>query len=68
MIEIKRFPFHLRIFLELPLISIRTSIMCESYTMMTLEILCYEIRIWKWMFSIQITSDYRLRINNKSHD
>jgi hypothetical protein len=56
---IKQFPFHMRIFIELPFFEVSTSILNRSIQQFVYEILCFKIKIFKWRFEIQITSDIK---------
>ena len=57
MIDYKPFQAHVRLFIELPFFEINTSLLNMSYERNLYEMLCFRIKIFKWKFELQITSN-----------
>jgi len=54
-IAYRAFNFGIRIYIELPFFSIKTSTMSKSWERCVYEVLCFEIKLFKWVFSFEIT-------------
>jgi len=55
MIFIKQLPVLLNIFIEIPFISIRTSMLYKSYERFVYELICFDVKIFKWRISFCLT-------------
>ena len=67
----KPFQSHVRLFVTLPFFEINTSLLNQSYERCIYEILCFRIKLFKWKFEIQITSNPKIdkkRRNGRTTD
>lgn len=60
-----------KIYIELPFFSVNTHIMCKALERCCYEYLCFDIRIYKWYFTLDFSESWenimrRKKINKKN--
>ena len=64
MVNIRMYLPLLNLYIEIPLITVRTTIMNKSCERMVVEYVSLRISIYKWSFEFELYDTYRRRMNS----